>query len=232
MKEFEGMQFGKLFDDGGSAYSDFVYSNCVFDNCGLSLCKRPDKMSTVRSVKALECYAVNSEIGPSIFEDVVVSNLKTNPILLVWSSFFRRVTLSGKIGKLNLNIRPWGFCTDADVLARFAEARSGFYAETDWAIDITEAKFIAFRCEGVPLHLVRRDPETQVILRKDNFPGMHAIDEGFKDKFPEVYASLSIFSDSDEQESLRVVPLAGAKKSRDDWRGGIAELKVLGFSRD
>ncbi|WP_448132836.1 hypothetical protein [Stenotrophomonas rhizophila] len=232
MKTFEGMNFKRKFDDGGSTFSDASYTSCVFDNCGLSLCKRPDRMSVVSGLTVSECYVVNSEIGPAVFEDVVVNDLKTNPILLVWSSFFRRVKFSGRIGKLNFNLRPWGFCTDSDVLSRFAEARSQFYAQTDWAIDISEARFLAFRCEGVPLHLIRRDPETQIILRKDAFPGMQAIDDDFKSDFPEVYASLASFDESDQQEALRVVPLAAAKKTKDDWKGGIAELRVLGFIQD
>lgn len=232
MKRFEGAQFSRKFDSGGASYLDTAYVNCAFDNCGLSLSKHPGKMSVVSRVEVSCCSAANSEIGPCVFEDVFVQDLKTNPILLVWSSFFRRVKLAGKIGKLNINFAPWGFCTDPDALSRFATARSEFYAETDWALDISEARFMAFRCAGVPLDLVRRDPETQVILRKGAFPGMQAIDQSFKSEFPETYDSLQIFCDSGDEEALRVVPLAAPKRRRDDWKGGIEELRRLGFLRE
>lgn len=70
-------------------------------------------------------------VGPAVFEDVVVSGLKANPLLRVWSSFFRRVVISWKIGKLNFNLCPWTFCKDPAVLSSFSEARAEFYSGTD-----------------------------------------------------------------------------------------------------
>lgn len=64
---------------------------------------------------------------------------------------------------------------------------------------------------------------------ENTFPGTHAIDSGFRDAFPGLYASLELFSDSNERESLRVIPLAASKKSKSDWKGGVAELRALGF---
>ena len=61
-------------------------------------------------------------IQPCMFEDVLIEDLSTNPILLVWASFFRRVKLVGKIGKLNLNLTPTAFCKDERLLDQFAVA--------------------------------------------------------------------------------------------------------------
>lgn len=97
MKRFEGAQFSRKFDSGGASYSEAAHVSCVFDNCGLSLCKRPEKMSKVKRISVQGCYSVNSSVGPCEFEDIFIHDLKTNPILLIWSSFFRRVTLSGKL---------------------------------------------------------------------------------------------------------------------------------------
>lgn len=232
MKTVDGVNFEMKFDDGGSTFVDAIYKSCIFDNCGLSLCKRPERMSKVRRISVQGCYSVNSSVGPCEFEDVFIHDLKTNPILLIWSSFFRRVTLSGKIGKMNINAEPWGFCTDIDVLSRFSNARAEFYGATDWAIDISQARFLDFNCRGVPFDLIRRDPETQVILCKDEFPGLDAMGEGFNERFPEVYSYLKSFSKSGDEEVLLVVPLAAPKSRKDDWRGGIAELRALGFVKD
>ncbi|MFP3710416.1 hypothetical protein SB783_41270, partial [Paraburkholderia sp. SIMBA_009] len=120
-----------------------------------------------------------------VFEDVVVEDLSTNPILLVWAAFFRRVTLKGKIGKINLNLTPEAFCTDADRLRQFETARAAFYAETDWALDISDARLLGLRCEGVPLHLIRRDPQTQVILdKRGRYRGQQVLDASFAKAFP------------------------------------------------
>ena len=63
----------------------------------------------------------------------------------MWASFFRRVR--GEIGKINLNLVPEAFCTDAAILDQFAQARA-FYAETDWALDISEAKLLGLLLRG------------------------------------------------------------------------------------
>ncbi|WP_255469244.1 hypothetical protein [Achromobacter sp. UMC46] len=47
---------------------------------------------------------------------------------------------AGKIGKLNLNLLPAAFCQDARILEQFESARAAFYAETDWALDISAAR--------------------------------------------------------------------------------------------
>ncbi|CUJ77347.1 hypothetical protein [Achromobacter dolens] len=151
MQKIEGKEFRMALDKGNAHFHDLHLHDCAFDNCGLSMVKYPQRMSRVQNVTLSQCRVVNSEIKPCVFEDVVVEDLSTNPILLVWAAFLRRVTLKGKIGKINLNLTPEAFCTDADRLQQFETARAAFYAETDWALDISEARLLGLRCEGVPL---------------------------------------------------------------------------------
>lgn len=228
MQHIGAQQFSTKFDNGGSAFEALRVANSSFDNCGMSLSKRPSKMSSVRDVHVSNCKVINCEIGPTVLEDVQIDGLDVNPILLLWSCFFRRVFLAGKIGKIKINLEPFAFCTDAGVLAAFAEQRAAFYEATNWALDISRARFVDFACKGVPLNLIRRDPQTQVIIRKRDFGGMDMLGSQFADAFPETRTRLSIFSDSDAEEVLLVVPLAAAKKRREDWAGGIAELRRLG----
>ncbi|GHH51402.1 hypothetical protein GCM10009090_13620 [[Pseudomonas] boreopolis] len=218
-----------VFDDGGSTFEDIGLNGCVFDNCGLSLAKSPEGMTRVKGVVATKCKVVNSEIGPCVFEDVVIDELATNPILLIWSSFFRRVRLSGKIGKIGINVPPEAFFTDSKVLHDFSVAREAFYRETDWALDISDAKFVDFRCEGIPLDLIRRDPETQVVIRKSMLPRLEVFERGFRKDFRELYFSLVDFLESPRQEELLVVPLGAPKARRDAWASGIGELRSRGF---
>lgn len=228
MQNIDDKQFRMVFDDGGKVFEALRVTNSSFDNCGMSLSKRPSMMSLVRNVHVSNCKVINSEIGPTVIEDVEIDGLEVNPILLLWSCFFRRVSFSGKIGKIKINLEPFAFCTDAGVLAAFAELRAAFYEATDWALDISRAKFVDFACKGVPLALTKRDPETQVIIRKRDFHGLDMLGQQFADAFPETHTRLSIFSDSNAEEVLLVVPLAAAKKRREDWAGGIAELRRLG----
>lgn len=230
MQKIEGQQFRKALDKGNTHFHDLYLHDCAFDNCGLSMVKYPQRMSRVRNVTLSQCRVVNSEIKPCVFEDVVVEDLSTNPILLVWAAFLRRVTLKGKIGKINLNLTPEAFCTDADRLRQFETARAAFYAETDWALDISDARLLGLRCEGVPLHLIRRDPQTQVILdKRGRYRGQQALDASFAKAFPVADSVLRGFDESDRPAMLLTASMGAPKKRRDEELGAIAELRTLGF---
>jgi hypothetical protein len=45
-------------------------------------------------------------------------------------------------------------------------ANAAYYAKVDWALDISEAEFEEGEIQGVPAGLVRRDPATQVVVRR------------------------------------------------------------------
>lgn len=233
METIEGQTFLMSYDKGGSHFHDLHLRDCTFDNGALSMVKHPKRMSRVRNLRLSQCSTINSMIKPCVFEDVLVEDLSTNPILLVWASFFRRVTLRGKIGKINLNLVPEAFCTDAAILDQFAQARAAFYAETDWALDISEAKLLGLRCEGVPLHLIRRDPQTQVILDKQGrYRGQQVLDQGFAQAFPVTDSVLRGFDESDTQSMLLTASLGAPKARREQEKGAIAELRKLGFVED
>jgi len=233
MQKIEGQELRMALDKGNAHFHDRHLHDCAFDNCGLSMVKYPRRMSRVRNVTLSQCRVVNSEIKPCVFEDVVVEDLSTNPILLVWAAFLRRVTLKGKIGKINLNLTPEAFCTDADRLRQFEAARAAFYAETDWALDISDARLLGLRCEGVPLHLIRRDPQTQVILdKRGRYRGQQALDASFAKAFPVADSVLRGFDESDKPAMLLTASMGAPKKRRDEELGAIQELRRLGFLED
>jgi hypothetical protein len=230
MQKTEGATFLMAYDKGNSHFSDLHFHDCTFDNGALSMVKTPQRMSRVQNVRLSKCRAVNSMIQPCMFEDVLIEDLSTNPILLVWASFFRRVKLVGTIGKLNLNLTPTAFCTDERLLDQFATARAAFYAKTDWALDISEAKLLGLRCEGVPLHLIRRDPQTQIIVDKQGrYPGYQALGADFVQAFPGISSVLHSFDESPNPSMLLTASLAAPKARRDEEKGAIAELRTLGF---
>lgn len=112
-------------------------------------------------------------------------------------------------------------------------ARAAFYAETDWALDISEAKLLGLRCQGVPLPLIKRDPQTQVILDKQGRYGGHqALGAGFGQAFPVTDSVLRGFDESNDQTLLLAASLAAPKARRDAEKGAIAELRALGFLED
>lgn len=48
-----------------------------------------------------------------------------------------------------------------------AQIHDHFYRSVDWALDISEARFKRCDVGGVPGHLVRRDPGTQVLITRE-----------------------------------------------------------------
>ncbi|MFT4212282.1 MAG: hypothetical protein QM626_10475 [Microbacterium sp.] len=229
MRTVENARWTMEFDRGGGVYESVRLDGCEFDNCGLSLVKSPERMSLVRDVVLSGCRVTDSEIGPCLFQDVVVDGLTTNPTLSIWSAFFRRVTLVGKVGKININTAPSAFFKDADVLDAFAEARRDFYEHTDWALDISEARFVDLSCSGVPLDKIRRDPESQFILERAAFDDFALVAEDFKERFRELHYSIVSFLESDREQELLVVPLAAPRARRAAWSDGLEELRLRGF---
>ena len=136
METIEGQTF-LMSAKGGSHFHDLHLRDCTFDNGALSMVKHPKRMSRVRNLRLSQCSAINSMIRPCVFEDVLVEDPSTNPILLVGLSFF-----AGSCARQDRQDQsqpvPEVFCTDAAILDQFAQARAAFYAETDWALDISE----------------------------------------------------------------------------------------------
>ena len=77
---------------------------------------------------------------------------------------FRHVLLAGAIGKLMITgdaspSRP------QRIQELFEGANKEFYAQVDWALDISQAEFEDSCCfTSVPYKLVRRDPATQAVI--------------------------------------------------------------------
>jgi len=49
----------------------------------------------------------------------------------------------------------------------FDASAEKFWQSVDWALDIREAQFIECDIRGIPARLIRRDEETQVIVRRE-----------------------------------------------------------------
>jgi hypothetical protein len=49
----------------------------------------------------------------------------------------------------------------------FDEANAEYYKSVDWALDISQGEFQELDINGVPARLIRRDPETQVVVTRE-----------------------------------------------------------------
>jgi len=85
----------------------------------------------------------------------------------------------------------------------------------------------------VPLQLIKRDPQTQVVLDKQGRYGGHEVlGAGFAQAFPVTHSVLRGFDASDDQAMLLTASLAAPKARREEEKGAIAELRTLGFLED
>jgi hypothetical protein len=151
----------------GKTFADYDLTDCVFDNCALSLTLDPAKRSTVRNVRLTNCVAKNSTVYGAIIEGAVINGLRTTYLLQIWAAAYNRVILRGDIGSIMLSPLVMPGTATPDQQASFDEANRRYYESVEWALDIREARFVGFEVRGVPARLIRRDPETQIVVTRD-----------------------------------------------------------------
>lgn len=150
-----------------------VLSGVTLQNCWIFAChygmtaKTPAERRHIRNIDIVGCKATNNSwIGPVIVEDVEINGFQTGGLCIAWGAAFRHVRIRGRCGRFML-----AFLSEAanspEKIRWFGEANKRVYEETDWALDISEGEFEEFDIRNVPAGLVRRDPETQVVVRRD-----------------------------------------------------------------
>jgi hypothetical protein len=101
----------------------------------------------------------------------VVDGLTTGPELFLGSCAFRHLTLRGRIGAIMFQPPP--ITMEPELKTTFIDSIVRYYANVDWAVDISEAEFTAdVNFFFVPGDLVRRDVETQFLLRRKTLAGV------------------------------------------------------------
>lgn len=168
MRVFENQKFDRFYDrNSGAVFCDLEFRRCEFANCSVSLTYDPRLRSTVRNVRMVRCSASWSDPGAAIVEDVLIDGLATDRLLQTWGAVFKHVTLAGKIGRVMVSsiLCPIKDATPSRQRA-FAEANAAYYADVDWALDISRAEFHECTIRGIPARLIRRDPETQVVVTR------------------------------------------------------------------
>lgn len=230
MKEIANRKFLSLFDDDSAAtFADMAFDRCVFTNCVLANTRKIDRRSHVRSVTLTNTKEVGCSIGPAILEDVVVDGLETSDLLILWGAFFRRVTLRNSVGSIKVNPYPDIDESDPKLTAPFDKARDAFYARTDWALDISEAVFRSFDATGIPADLIRRDPETQAVVRRKNVTGTAWRKKLAKTNtyWPDV---IDVMFEDGAPDAVLVAPKGIQKARFKNMVDGLANLRDIGVA--
>jgi hypothetical protein len=208
-----------------------VFENCTFDNCLLSYNNDNKRRSHIQNVQLKSCTVVNSAVGPAIFENCTVDTLKnTGRLFILWGPVFRHVTLSGTISQFKVNEMVNPTRTTPEFQQPFDRFRAHFYQGTDWALDISAARFRSeFDVRGIPARLIRRNPETQIVITRQRAlqPGWtgHLSPENTLWPF-----MIRLFLSDGDEDMVLAAPMGAPKARRDKLLQGLQELRDLGVA--
>lgn len=149
-------------------YRGIQLERIKFDNCVATGC-------TFREIELHECRLWSCTLFDPMLEDVLADDVRTTIVggggkrqpFFVFGGVARHVRLQGRLGALVWN-PPYASLKEGPSAAELDAVRA-FYDATDWALDVSRARFQtvpAFRF-GPPGHLVRRDPVSQPLVRRD-----------------------------------------------------------------
>ena len=167
--EFQGRTFTTLGEWSGRKIVGRAFDGCVFHSCYLGmqgLAERP----ILRNIRLQGCQLLGRggcTLKGAIVEDVLVEDLKTDGLVQTWATVFKHVTLKGKIGELMFSSLFHPGEPTSKFQRAIEKANADYYATVDWALDIREAELEDIDCRGLPARLVRRNPETQMMLTRD-----------------------------------------------------------------
>jgi hypothetical protein len=146
--------------------SDATLERCWFFACHYGMtATSPGDRRRIKNVEINACKATNNSwLGPVLVEDVTINGLQTRGLCIAWGAVFRHVRIRGRCGRFMLTSPPTT-STPPIVVRQFERDNEAFYEGTDWALDISKGEFEELDIRSVPADLIRRDPETQVVVR-------------------------------------------------------------------
>jgi len=168
MNLFNNQEFSNFYDrNSGCLFQDLEFRNCQFISSSLSITRNPKRRSTVRNVRVVQCEEIGCSIDTAIIEDTIIDGLKTSDLFQSWGAVYKHVTMKGSIGRIMISPLVATAMARPKEQAAFNKANEEYYMAVDWALDIREARFMGCDIRGVPAHLIRRDPETQVVVTRE-----------------------------------------------------------------
>ena len=158
--------------EGGDpiCFSDVEFSGAFFDNCRVISPPDPSIRPRFERCMLRRCIHRSVFVNGAILDEVLVDGIGSRgriPLFLS-GTVFRHVVVRGRVCPLKINEAPSGCDTPASE-SLWKAANREFYESVDWALDISQAEFVSGPTfETVPGHLIRRDPETQVLVRRSS----------------------------------------------------------------
>lgn len=222
MQTFYSQKFDSFDDrDSASVFHDMEFQKCYFESCELSITRVPALRSTVRNVKLIDCSQRGCSLSSAIVEDVLIDGLNTNGQLFqTWGAVFNRTVLRGKIDRLMVSSAVLPGVVTPEQQHAFNTANLEYYRTVDWALDVSEGEFKELCIRGLPGQLIRRDPETQVLVTREK-----ALTEDWKNlEFRENLwpTSLNMFLQRGESSMVLIAP-----KRHPKFKAYLGDMKLL-----
>jgi len=217
-KTHTGAAFKSRDMRGRRELHDREFDRCTFRWCN-AVAEGPLDRPVLRRIRALNCRLEGCHALGAIFDDCTFDGLRNDRSSLAGCAF-RHVVFRGDFGRYLIRGSSdlWG-------PGAMDRANDQFYETVDWALDISEVRSSDLDITGVPLHLLRRNPETQAIVRRRrlSFAEMKRLGIG-----PTASWVLSNFFPQDPDRRLFI---ANARsKNFADWVQAIAQLRAAGLA--
>jgi hypothetical protein len=158
--------------------TDVELRRCNFVECQHPAWHEASERPMFNRVNLVRCHVTASDFGPVIAEDCVVDTVWFHRGMwgpqLVAGCAFKHVVIRGNVtGGLRFGIsNEWHRTWPPMPIANdpLAQANARYYADVDWALDISDANFTGIEMSwcDIPARLIRRDPETQVVVTRES----------------------------------------------------------------
>jgi hypothetical protein len=158
---------------------DIELRRCTFRQCQAPAQTTLDQRPTLRHITMTRCHVEASDLGPIVAEDCLVDTIWFHRG--IWGPqrlggcAFKHVVLRGSIhGALEIDYSPdWIGIGRYALDDAFVMSNADYYEKVDWALDISEARFTNcwLKFADIPARLVRRDPATQIVVRRERALG-------------------------------------------------------------
>ncbi len=164
--------------DGGyelpDRLGDLILRRCTFDTCQHPERVGPGDRPLVQNLSLVRCHVYACDLAPVVAEDCLIDTVWFHRGIWgpqrIAGCAFRHVTIRGNVtGSVTFTPGPdWAISPSGPAVDDpFVVANRRYYDGVDWALDISEANFTSVTFwSGIPARLVRRDPETQVVLTR------------------------------------------------------------------
>ncbi len=160
---YERARFAQLqLREPGAVLEGFEAVRCEFDNVALGPRADGAQPVVVRSCTLTRRRSRAVSLGLVVVEDCLIDG-HAGGFMATASVLLRHVVMRGPIDALDLRSPRQLQVASRPSLPRL---HAEHYRTVDWTLDIREARFRRCDIGGVPGHLVRRDPTTQVLVTR------------------------------------------------------------------